>query len=264
MLAAAASVAGAQREPAIKSCVPADTTLERARWASPETSPARADVDALERRLKTAPEKSMPAVLLALGRLKARYYPDAAYAKKHSEEYFFNEIAGQWLYTGWHFIELRRRFPRSKQVDDAAWEETFLPVGGECEEWVPCQVSALWMQLEPFLRKHPNSPHAESAVARALLAFSAITPDLNLRSASRRVDPAEIRTLVDELESVAHTLQPAHRVKLLARVAELREQLGDYPAARRAARLAADLRTGTVSQCVAEHLKRIEIRLTRP
>ncbi|MGH7636217.1 MAG: hypothetical protein ACREOK_01095, partial [Gemmatimonadaceae bacterium] len=138
-LVAIASAAGAQREPAVKSCVPADTTLERARWASPETSPARADMDALARRLKTAPETSMPAVLLALGRLKARYYPDEQYARAHSEEYFYNEIAGEWLYTGWHFMELRRRFPRSRHADDAAWEETFLPVGGECEGWVPCQ-----------------------------------------------------------------------------------------------------------------------------
>lgn len=263
-LAAAASVAGAQREPAIKSCVPADTTLEHARWASPETSPKRADVDALERRLKTAPQTSMPAVLLALGRLKARYSPDAKYARAHSDEYFFNEVAGQWLYTGWHFIELRRRFPRNKLADDAAWEETFLPVGAECEEYVPCQVSALWMQVEPFLRAHPTSPYADSAVARTLLAFSAITPRLNLRETTRRVDPPEIRKLVDELESVAHTLQPRHRVTLLARVAEIREQLGDYPGARRAARLAADLRAGEVSECVAEHLKRIEIRLTKP
>lgn len=263
-LVLAASVAGAQREPVIKSCVPADITLEDSRWASAQTSPARADVDALERRLKTAPETSMPAVLLALGRLKARYYPDAAYARKYRDEYFFNEIAGEWLYTGWHFVELRRRYPRSKQADDAAWEETFLPVGAECEEYVPCQVNALWMRLEPFLRKHPSSPYADEAVARTLLAFKAITPRLDLRTASTRIDPAEIAKLVSELEAVAHTLQPRHRVTLLARAAEIREQMGDYPAARRAARMAADLRVGTVSECVAEHLKRIEIRLTRP
>lgn len=263
-LATAVSMAGAQRQPAIKSCVPADTTLESSRWASPQTSPPRADLDALERRLKTAPQSSLPAVLLALGRLKARYYPDAAYAKAHADEYFFNEIAGEWLYTGWHFIELRRRFPGHKFADDAAWEETFLPAGGECEEYVPCQVNVLWMRLEPFLRAHPTSPFADSAVGRTLLAFSAITPAVDLRSATGLADPPEIRKLTDELEAVAHTLRPRHRVTLLARAAEIREQLGDYPAARRAARMAADLRAGTLSECVAGHLRRIEIRLTRP
>lgn len=265
LLAASLCLAGAaQAQDARRSCVAADTTLEGVRWPHPETSPARAQVDALERRLKTAPESSIPAVLLQLGRMKTRFLVDSAYAAARPDEYFYNEIAGSWLYTGWHFSELLRRFPRHQFADDAFYEKTFLPVGGECEGYVPCRVSTLWMRIAPFLRGYPASPLADSAVARTVLAFGAITRDMDLVRGSADIDVPEIRKLVDALEAATQTLEPRHRVVLLARVAELREQMGDLRSARSTYRLAADLRGGSVSDCAARHVRRLEARLARP
>lgn len=260
-----AGIVEAQPAPApVKSCVPANPTLEWAIWPTAETSSSYADIASFERRLRTAPETSHPALLMQIGRLKSRLDVDPKYAAAWKEEFFYQELAGAWLYTGWHFKEVLRRFPKHKFADDAAYQLTLIPEGGECEGYVPCQVASLWMRLEPFLREYPNSPYADSAVQRALLAFSAIKPSMNLTRPSDDIDPPEIRKLVTSLEETANTLAINSRVTLLARVAELKEQLGDLPAARNTARLIVDMRVGRLSECMTGHLKRLEWRLAQP
>ena len=260
--ALAAATAQGQRTAPAKSCLTVDSTLTSFIWPSQDSSPPRQDLEALERRLKSAPETSLPAVLFALGRLKARFVVDSAYGAAHPEEFFYQELASSWMYNGWHFTELQRRFPQSPFVDDAAYELTLLPTGGECEGYVPCQVSSLFMKLEPFLRAHPTSPLAPLAVQRTLLAFSAITPRMDLVRNSESIDVPEIRQRVDALESLARALDPALGFTLLTRVAELREQLGDLPAARSTYRYMVD--RGAGGSCLAGHVRRLEARLARP
>lgn len=261
-----AGMAGAQQQapPPLKSCVPANPELEWAIWPDAGTSSSYADIASFERRLRTAPETSHPALLMAIGRLKTRLDVEPKYAAAWKKEFFYQELAGRWLYTGWHFKEVLRRFPTHKFADDAAYQLTLLPEGGECEGYVPCQVASLWMRLEPFLRKYPKSPYADSAVQRTLLAFSAVKPGMNLSRASGDIDPPEIRKHVNSLEQTANTLAPEHRLTLLARVAELREQLGDFSTARNTARMIVDMRVGALSECMAGHLKRLEWRLAQP
>jgi hypothetical protein len=261
-LAPLATTAHAQRAAAPKSCLTVDTTLASFIWPHPDSSPPPQDLDALERRLKNAPESSLPAVLFALGRLKARFVVDSAYGAAHPEEFFYQELASSWMYNGWHFTELQRRFPQSAFTDDAAYEMTLIPMGGECEGYVPCQVSSLFMKLEPFLRAHPASPLAPLAVQRTLLAFSAITPRMDLVRGSEAVDVPEIRKLVASLESLARALDPSLGFTLLTRVAELREQLGDLPAARSTYRYMVD--RGAADNCLSAHVRRLEARLARP
>ena len=253
-----------QAPPPVKSCVPANPMLEWAIWPTAETSSSYADIASFERRLRTAPETSQPAVLMEIGRLKSRLDVDPKYAAAWNKEFFYQELAGRWLYTGWHFKEVLRRFPNHKFADDAAYQLTLLPEGGECEGYVPCQVAALWMRLEPFLRKYPSSPYADSAVQRTLLAFSAIKPRMNLTQPSSEIDPPEIRKLVNSLDQAAGPLPPARGLALLARVAGLREQLGDLPTARTTARMIVDMRVGRLSDCMAGHLRRLEWRLAQP
>lgn len=260
-----AAIAQAQQQPApVKSCVPVNTKLVWAIWPDPASSPSYADIASLERRLRNAPETSQPAILMELGRLKSRLDVDPRYAAAWNKEFFFQELAGRWLYNGWHFKEVLRRFPQHKFAGDAAYQLTLLPEGGECEGYLPCQVAALWMRLDPFLRKYPSSPYADSAVQRTLLAFSAIKPNMNLTRPSTEIDPPEIRKLVSSLEQTANTLPTRHRLTLLARAAELREQLGDLSAARTTARMIADMRVGALSECMSGHLRRLEWRLTQP
>jgi hypothetical protein len=248
----------------LKTCVPVNPKIEWFVWPNPEASSSYADIASLERRLRTAPEASQPALLMQIGRLKSRLAVEPKYAAAWKKEFFYQELAGSWLYTGWHFKEVLRRFPTHKFADDAAYQLTLLPEGGECEGYVPCQIASLWMRLEPFLRKYPKSPYADSAVQRTLLAFSAVKPRMNLTQPSNDVDPAEIRKHVSSLERTANMLAPTHRLTLLARVVELREQLGDLSSARNTARMIVDMRVGPLSDCMSGHLRRLEWRLAQP
>jgi hypothetical protein len=260
-----AGIVQAQQAPApVKTCVPADPKLEWFIWPNADSSPSYADIASFERRLRTAPEASQPALLMAIGRMKSRLAVEPKYAAAWKKEFFFQELEGSWLYTGWHFKEVLRRFPTHKLADDAAYQLTLLPEGGECEGYVPCQIASLWMRLEPFLRKYPKSPYADSAVQRTLLAFSAVKPRMNLTQPSNDIDPAEIRKHVSSLERTANTLAPQHRLTLLARVVELREQLGDLSSARNTARMIVDMRVGSLSDCMSGHLRRLEWRLAQP
>jgi hypothetical protein len=259
---ALATSAQAQRVAPAKSCLTVDSSLTTFTWPNAETSPPRQDLDALERRLKNAPETSHPAVLIALGRLKSQFVVDSAYGAAYPEEFFHQELASSHMYNGWHFTELERRFPQSPFADDAAYELTLLPMGGECEGYVPCQVSSLFTKLDAFLRAYPSSPLAEVAMHRTLLAFSAITPRMDLIRGSNDIDVPEIRKLVNALEALARALDPSLGFPLLTRVAELREQMGDLSAARSTYRSMAD--RGAGGSCVAGHVRRLEARLMRP
>ena len=263
-MSVAATAQGQQQPAPVKSCVPANPKLQWAVWPNAATSSSYVDIASFERRLRTAPETSHPTILMQLGRLKSRLDVDPKYAAAWRKEFFYQELAGRWLYTGWHFKELLRRFPNHKLADDAAYQLTLLPEGGECEGYVPCQVASLWLRLDPFLRKYPSSPYADSAVQRTLLAFSAIKPNMNLTESSGDIDPPEIRKLVKSLEQTANTLPTHQRLVLLARVAELREQLGDLPAARTTARMIVDMRVGPLSECMNAHLRRLEWKLAQP
>ena len=46
-----------------------------------------------------------------------------------------------WLYQGTDLKELVRRFPNHELADEAAYELTLLPTGGECEGSVACYVA---------------------------------------------------------------------------------------------------------------------------
>src|SRR5918999_3650844 len=124
-LLGAAAAPLASQTPAAASCVDVDTTIADYRWPSGENADSvRRIVESLERELETATEAARPRLLLELGRAKAALAPDAQYARAREKRFFYNEVGGDFLYTGWHFEELIKRFPASDLVDDAAYEAT--------------------------------------------------------------------------------------------------------------------------------------------
>jgi hypothetical protein len=243
-----ARVGDAQQPPA--ACFPVDTAgLDDDRLFARDDSTLGVVRDSLERRLRQS-DTTAP-LLLALGRAAAVAAPDSQYAAARPNEYFYNEIGGGWLYRGWHFEELRRRFPNDSLADDAAHEITRLPMGGECEGFIPCYVHVGFGPVAEFLGAYPQSPLAHDALRRALAAFSRFAPDLDLRQPSEYVDTADVRRLVSELDSLGRALPPSLGVKLIARAAELWEQMGELRAARETFALAASLATPDVRDCLA-------------
>ena len=243
-----ATAADAQ-QPA-RACFPVDTaaTAEELLFAR-DDSTLRATRDSIERRLRQG--DTTAALLLPMGRAAAVVTPDSQYAAARPTEYFYDEIGGGWLYRGWHFEELRRRFPNDSLTDDAAYALTRLPGGGECEGFIPCYVARGFGPVAEFLREYPQSHFAHEAIRRALAAFAQFTPELDLRQGSEYVDTSDVRRLVTELDSLGRALPPSLGVKLLARAAELWEQMGELRAARETFTLAASRASPDVRDCLA-------------
>ncbi len=214
-------------------------------WAGPALDSLRAVLDSLEQRIATAGEAELPALLLQLGRAKSVFVPlradsHAAYARARPAEFAYDEPGGSWVYTGEAFRELIRRFPHSELVEDAAYAITLLPLRGECEGFVSGCIAWEWESITEFLRNHPESPLADSAVERTLTIFGMVEPDMELRVSTWHLDPVKLRELVERLDSIGRVLPSARGSRLLGRAGELWAQFVEYDRAAAAYRAALD------------------------
>jgi hypothetical protein len=232
---------------------------------TPDPETQRKLVESLEDRLSKAGTTETPALLMELGRAKARYTPagrtpEARHAEARRGEFFYNEIGGDWLYQGKDFQELIRRFPGHDLEDDAAYEMTLLRKGGECEGWIPCYVSGQWEPLSTFLKAYPESPLADMAIERALAAFANVETDKDLRAATDSSDPEDIRKLTESLEAVGRAMPPSRKGRLLLRSAELWAASFDYNRTREAYGAALEAADAGVRGCAAARLEALPAR----
>ncbi|MGH7677438.1 MAG: hypothetical protein ACRENU_03155 [Gemmatimonadaceae bacterium] len=183
-------------------------------FAEVDIDTLRVTIDRLEARLGRASEAQRPRALFELGRAKKLFHPDARtplgdYAKARPTEFFFNEVGGNYLYTGKHFKEIVERYPGHELVDDAEYEMTLLPMGGECEGFTTCYIGATWNDVAPFLKRHPTSPYASRGLDRAVAAFTAALKDIpDLARPTESYDPRELRGLLASFDSVRTVLRP--------------------------------------------------------
>jgi len=138
-------------------------------------------------------------------------------------------------------------------VDDAAYELTLLPRGGECEGWIPCYISREWDPLAAFLQAYPASPFADAAIERTLAAFGFVETDKDLRTSTGFSDPEEIRKLTESLEAVGRML-PSRGGRLLLRAAEIWEAFFDYDRARDVYRAALQTPDSAVRGCASARI----------
>jgi hypothetical protein len=219
-------------------------------------------LDTLERRLARSSAADSPALLLQLGRARTAFDPDrgsvhADYATARTSAFWYNEIGANYLYNGADLRALIGRFPGSALVDDAAYAITRLPMGGECEGFVACYVGRQWEPLSEFLRAHPQSAYADSAIERVLAGYAQIDSTLDLRAATDYVEPAELRKLVAQLDSMGRDLPAPRGVRLLERAGQLWEQFADYDQARSAYQAALPNADGATQARIRERMAQL-------
>jgi len=245
-----------------------DTTVGwRARWCraevedrgpEPEAEPEppaaalRREIDELEAALEADPDGGeAPARLLRLGRLKKQYESvmrgygaetDRAveHARAHPDEYWHAEIWGDYLYNGYHFEELLRRFPDSQLADDAAYEIARMSNSVGCEGFIACHVQLGFEDFRDFLARFPDSEFAGEAVERANEAFRwplcvAWVDDLNTPTETYRPEP--VRRYLAQYDTVAADLPAPLRVRAYEFIADLWAGYLDYDRARQLYRL---------------------------
>jgi len=241
-------------------CTPPDTAGPGPDpWAVTIKQPLRPLLDSLDKQIATATIDRLPALLLARGRARMAYHPsrvshDSLYAKARPDEYHYNEVGGEWLSNGTDFRDLIKRFPTSPLADDAAYAQTLLPIGGECEGSVACMVEVRWSAVSGFLRTHPNARQADFAVARALEAFRGVESNRDVRLGTEQDEPGAVRTMVASLDTIARLQTPPRRTRMLMRAGELWEQYADYDRSRAAYAAASATGDTATHRCVQARL----------
>jgi hypothetical protein len=254
-------------------CPPADTSPIRVPVRAQRGRNAdsvRVVLDSLDRQIASAAEADLPVLLFALGHAKTAFQPSdrspqASYARARPGEFTHSEPGDVWLYNGADFQELIRRFPTSTLVDGAAYAMTLLERPGECEGDVGCYIGSEWLPLSAFLRTHPNSPRADSAVARVLGAFRRLDLVADLRAATtesepENYDPEAVRKLVASLDTVGRLLPAPWRTRLLERAGQLWDQFADYDRAKVAYRAALANASAEARACIEARLTKLPVR----
>jgi hypothetical protein len=156
-----------------------------------------------------------PRRLYQLGHLVTKNYldltrgmPDTAFKIGRDSMYFYNEIGGGYLYNGFHFRELARRFPADTFAAIAAFDAAFLPEGGECEGYVACYMSRHFEPIATFLRSHARSRFAEQAIDSINIGFrrSLTFADSVKATEPSWVDTTDIRNVLSSYDSLAAML----------------------------------------------------------
>jgi hypothetical protein len=187
-------------------------------------------MDSLENMLAKAPEAAQPDLLFELGRAKKRYMPSRntpheAYARAREDEFWYNEFAGDYLYTGKHFTQLIERFPHHRLADDAGYQLTMLPEGGECEGFLTCYVARELHSVDQFLTAFPQSPYAARALDRLVAAFDRNLRDLDLTRPTDSYDPRELPAIVARFDTATAKLPQPLRARADSLISSINARL---------------------------------------
>jgi hypothetical protein len=162
--------------------------------------------------------------------------PAADFARKHPEQFAWDQSNADFVYTGYHLRELVRRFPTHELADDAAYRLADPLEGGECEEQVPCYIEYRmgFTGLNAFLTQFPKSEYASDAVRRANEAFTFVLHDELAHSAvSETLDAKTVDSLLKAYSSTAARLPDSLRVRAQAAIDTAHHMLDRLARARR-------------------------------
>ena len=84
--------------------------------------------------------------------------------KAYASMIHYDEIAGSWIIGHARVLELHDKYRQTKSADDIAWFAASIPLGGECEGYVPCYMSSANATYGEYLRRHPQGAHSGEAM----------------------------------------------------------------------------------------------------
>jgi uncharacterized protein YgiM (DUF1202 family) len=153
--------------------------------------------------------------------------PHQAWLAKQKQQkwLYYDEIQGRWLVNvkrGW---QLHAEYYPLPVADQLAWLAATMPLGGECEGWFECHLSALDQTVVRYLKYHPTGNQVELALKQLIqfLDNSLATPQLNLTTADR-----ELPRLLAVLQATLEKVNSPQQTDLLVKVTQLQTRVTTF------------------------------------
>lgn len=84
--------------------------------------------------------------------------------KEQRANIYHHEPAGEWFVSPDLFWKLREEYRVLLIADDIAWEAANNPLGGECEGYLPCEISRLNQTFGRYLMLYPEGKYTSKAL----------------------------------------------------------------------------------------------------
>lgn len=220
-------------------------SVESTRVASDSLNATETAIAVLDSQVARHPSDPATANRLFLrGKLKQRlvmwlassgHGPSDPYATADSDDYFWDEPGGQWMYSGGDWQQLVDRFPTSPVADTAGWILAHMARGGECELDFWCYYDGGTRHLLAFLQKFPGSsfvPRAEKEIVANLAYVLDSLPQEMKRAEDNGSVSATADSMIGKFEASTSSLAPIVRNVLTPVTDSLRKHFGLKPAAR--------------------------------
>jgi hypothetical protein len=90
--------------------------------------------------------------------------PFQPWLKANESNLIYSDPAGQWFVKAELFWNLHKKYSTLAIADQIAWEAANISLGGECEGYVPCNVSRLNVTTGRYLKLYPQGAHSGEAL----------------------------------------------------------------------------------------------------
>lgn len=105
--------------------------------------------------------------------------PYKEWLRQHQPEIGYNEVGGSWLVKPEQFWNLHKQYAQLPIGERIAWEAANQPLGGECEGYVPCDLSRLNSTTGKYLNLYPRGKYVTTALNQMLDLFNSLISNRN-------------------------------------------------------------------------------------
>jgi hypothetical protein len=123
----------------------------------------------------------------------------------------YDEIAGSWIIGHAQVLALHDKYRQTKSADEIAWFAAGVPLGGECEGYIPCYLSSANTTYGEYLRRHPQGAYTGAAMHGIITAIQA-AQDLIRKypgSFTPRDDCGDLMAVLPKLEEAVQNAEAA-------------------------------------------------------
>jgi hypothetical protein len=143
--------------------------------------------------------------------------------KAYASTIHFDEIAGSWIISHEMVLALHEQYQATKAADEIAWFAASIPLGGECEGYIPCYLSAANTKQGEYLRRHPQGAHAGEAM-RGIISAIRSAQDLIRKypkTFTPKSDCGDLMTALPKLEEAVQGAEAAEQASASEAIHEL-------------------------------------------